>query len=118
MIAFTDFLANNYLWFLVISLVLIFSLIGYFVDQAEQKKGVSMFVKEKPVEKDIHELAVNAANKSITAAVADAVKNGTTVTQETPVMPQNTITEMGNNNQINPTESQNTNPVGFDVLSK
>lgn len=118
MIAFTDFLANNYLWFLVISLVLIFSLIGYFVDQAEQKKGVSMLVKEKPVEKDIHELAVNAANKSLTAAVADAVK-GPTPAEAPSVATQNTITDMGNNNnQINPTPNQNTNPVGFDVLTK
>lgn len=118
MIAFTDFLANNYLWFLVISLVLIFSLIGYFVDQAEQKKGVSMLIKEKPVEKDIHELAVNAANKSINEAVADAAKNNTVMPQNTTVPPQNTITEMGNQNQMNPTQAQNTNPVGFDVLSK
>ena len=39
--AFTDFLANNYLWFLVVTLILVFALIGYFVDQNEQKMGVS-----------------------------------------------------------------------------
>ena len=27
-----DFLLNNYIWFLVISLILIFALIGYLVD--------------------------------------------------------------------------------------
>lgn len=36
---FMDFLVNNYLWFLIISLVLIFALIGYLVDTSEQNKA-------------------------------------------------------------------------------
>ena len=32
---FIDFLVNNYLWFLIISLVLVFALIGYLVDTSE-----------------------------------------------------------------------------------
>ena len=32
--AFIDFLVNNYLWFLVISLILVFALIGYLVGSA------------------------------------------------------------------------------------
>lgn len=35
--SFVDFLVNNYLWFLVISLVLVFALIGYLVDTNESK---------------------------------------------------------------------------------
>ena len=31
-----DFLANNYIWFLVISIILCLSLIGYLVDMKEQ----------------------------------------------------------------------------------
>lgn len=34
---FIDFLVNNYSWFLIISLVLIFALIGYLVDTNERK---------------------------------------------------------------------------------
>ena len=34
---FIDFLVNNYFWFLIISLILIFALIGYFVDVNEKK---------------------------------------------------------------------------------
>lgn len=34
--AIVDFLANNYLWFIVISLILIFALIGYLVDTSER----------------------------------------------------------------------------------
>lgn len=33
---FIDFLVNNYLWFLIISLILVFALIGYLVDTSEQ----------------------------------------------------------------------------------
>lgn len=38
---FIDFLVNNYLWFLIISLILIFALIGYFVDTNEKKDVVN-----------------------------------------------------------------------------
>ena len=36
---FTNFLANNYIWFLIISLILLFALIGYLVDVKEIKSG-------------------------------------------------------------------------------
>ena len=35
---FIDFLVNNYLWFLVITIILIFALIGYLVDTYEKKE--------------------------------------------------------------------------------
>ena len=52
-----DFLLNNYIWFLVISLILIFALIGYLVDATtnkdKQKKKVNPVVpikEEKKIE--------------------------------------------------------------------
>ena len=58
---FIDFLVNNYLWFLVISLILIFALIGYLVDtnekknllhkENEQDNGLNMEVLEDENEK-------------------------------------------------------------------
>ena len=33
-----DFILNNYIWFLVIALILIFSLIGYLVDMTNHIK--------------------------------------------------------------------------------
>lgn len=130
--AFTTFLANNYLWFLVIAIILIFALIGYFVDASEQKKGVSSIFKPKPVEKDIHDLAKAAANKSLNSAINDAgrkdFQNQNTNTSypnynnvNNMEMPQmnNTITEMNaNQNMQNANPNQTSNPVGFDVLSK
>ncbi len=131
--AFTTFLANNYLWFLVIALILIFALIGYFVDASEQKKGVSSIVKQKPVEKDIHDLASKAANKSLNSAINDAnnlnMQNQNAYSSfpnynnipnniEMPQM-NNTITEMNpTQNMQNNNAQQTTNPVGFDVLKK
>lgn len=128
--AFTTFLANNYLWFLVIAIILIFALIGYFVDASEQKKGVSSIVKPKPVEKDIHDLAKSAANKSLNSAINDMGRNYQNQSVNTSYsnnkitnmeMPQmnNTITEMNSNqNMQNLNANQAANPVGFDVLNK
>ncbi|MBE6161772.1 MAG: hypothetical protein E7158_06105 [Firmicutes bacterium] len=36
---FTNFLANNYVWFLIITLILLFALIGYLVDLKDIKTG-------------------------------------------------------------------------------
>lgn len=45
--AILDFLVNNYLWFLIISLILIFALIGYLVDTSEQSNDLPK-MKEAP----------------------------------------------------------------------
>ena len=51
--AFIDFLVNNYLWFLVISLILVFALIGYLVDTNEKKdKDIYLEKKEDNKEKE------------------------------------------------------------------
>lgn len=58
---FVDFLANNYMLFLLISLVLVFALIGYLVDSkkkekiaAEKEKG-EVIVKEEVKEVTLNE---------------------------------------------------------------
>lgn len=119
MTAFTTFLANNYFWFLVIAIILIFALIGYFVDASEQKKGISSIVNQKDDEKDIHDLAKAAANKSLNSAINDAGKidlPNLNSNIQGPPRPQNTITEV-NPYQNNP-NSNTVNQVGFDVLNK
>lgn len=37
---FIDFLVNNYFWFLIISLILVFALIGYLVDTSEKPSKI------------------------------------------------------------------------------
>ena len=39
---FIDFLINNYLWFLIIFLIIIFALIGYLVDSVTPKNKSKM----------------------------------------------------------------------------
>lgn len=46
---FIDFLVNNYLWFIIISVVLIFALIGYLVDTSEKPNRVSKMEDESPI---------------------------------------------------------------------
>ena len=47
--AFIDFLVNNYLWFIIVSIVLIFALIGYLVDTSEKPTQVRKMDDETPV---------------------------------------------------------------------
>jgi hypothetical protein len=56
--AFIDFLVNNYLWFLGISLILLFALIGYLVDTNEKKESVN--IDDINEDNDIKEENTNA----------------------------------------------------------
>lgn len=44
-----NFLANNYIWFLIISLILIFALIGYLVDTKQDER----FSKKIEIDKEL-----------------------------------------------------------------
>lgn len=44
---FIDFLVNNYIWFLIITLTLIFALIGYLVDTNEKKQDGTLIPKSE-----------------------------------------------------------------------
>lgn len=43
---FIDFLVNNYLWFIIIALILVFALIGYLVDTSERTNKKNEFKEE------------------------------------------------------------------------
>lgn len=58
---FVDFLVNNYLWFLVISLILVFALIGYLVDTNEKKDEPERI---KPKESSSNEMNMNFNKES------------------------------------------------------
>lgn len=85
--AFTNFLANNYLWFLIIALLLLFSLIGYFVDQSEQKKGISRFNKQEE-ELDLKSLASMAQNKTLNSVLNYSTINPNSNAQNNVIMDQ------------------------------
>lgn len=69
--SFIDFLVNNYLWFLVISLILVFALIGYLVDTSEKK--VEKKIEERPIEEK-KEIVVNLSQDSQATEVLDDKK--------------------------------------------
>lgn len=118
--AFTDFLVSNYLWFLVISILLVFSLIGYLVDQSEQKKGLSSIHKIREPELNLEELAAMAQNKSLNNAVSDAMRgdmmNQGANNYQAPVQNSNVIQDVSQG--VNGPVVTNSVPVGFDVLTK
>lgn len=63
--AFIDFLVNNYFWFLVISLILVFALIGYLVDTNEKKESVNL---------DNSEMENNQVNLEQSSGLSDLSK--------------------------------------------
>lgn len=69
------FIAQKYVWFIGITLALIFALIGYFVDEHDRKTGISQIDKPKEKEKNIHDLAMNVGNKTLNTVVSDSVRN-------------------------------------------
>lgn len=70
-----NFLVDNYLWFLIISLILIFGLIGYIVDSREKKTPKLHFGEETESEVD---LVVAEEGKSLKELLEenDKVENG------------------------------------------
>lgn len=52
--ALINFFVNNYLWFLIISFVLIFALIGYLVDTSEQKENNKIDLNNNPSNDNIN----------------------------------------------------------------
>jgi len=97
-----NFLVDNYLWFLIISLILVFGLIGYIVDTHEKKTPKLHFGDDEEVNNDTIE-----EDKSL----ADLTEETDTLepevlVEETPVEPQEdamnlTINEAIDNNQEN-----------------
>lgn len=57
-----DFLVNNYIWFLVITLILLFALIGYLVDTKKDER----FTKKIEIDKEIESRLNVAAAANIT----------------------------------------------------
>ena len=108
---FTDFLMNNYLWFLVASIILTFALIGYFVDQHEQKKGVSMINKPKEQEVDLQKLASLAQNKSINSAINESLKKAP-MSKPAPATSPNNVTI------VDTTTNSAAQTVNMNILSK
>ena len=67
--AFTNFLANNYVWFLIVSLILVFALIGYLVDVKEMKNGKRQRKKKEEIK--VVDFSTVDQSKSLNESIRD-----------------------------------------------
>ena len=122
----TNFIINNSTLFIVITAILVFALIGYFVDQNEQKKGISTIIKPKEKELNIKELSSKAQHKSLSSALTDNLNNQNKVSNENANQEQSQMPNQNNgmngqpvNNTITDINSgSNSETIGFNVFKK
>lgn len=67
-----SFLADNYIWFLVITLILVFALIGYMVDIKQDERFTKKIELDKELTRKVE--VAEAANISLNDMVEDAHK--------------------------------------------
>ena len=106
--AFTNFLANNYVWFLIISLILIFALIGYLVDSKEIKSGKK--IKKQQEELKVVDFSTIDQSKSLNQSIKEENKtdlnldnyvNKTNEVNKTTEENLNTLNDSNENNELN-----------------
>ncbi len=89
--AFIDFLVNNYLWFIIISFILIFALIGYLVDTNEKKNKDEKI--DEAIAPDLKNLKIDepqeSANMDMGLNEANEVKKDVIIMSNTPNAPIN-----------------------------
>lgn len=68
-----EFLVNNYIWFIVISLILLFSLIGYLVDNKKDERFTTKIEIDKDVESRLE--IVGATNITLNQMVQKQNEN-------------------------------------------
>lgn len=66
-----DFIVNNYIWFLVISLIIIFALIGYLVDLTNVDKKVKKKINSPIVQEEDKSVKVHPSVEAYTNEVFD-----------------------------------------------
>lgn len=106
--AFTNFLANNYVWFLIISLILIFALIGYLVDSKEIKSGKK--IKKQKEELKVVDFSTIDQSKSLNQSIKEENKtdlnldnyvNKTNEVNKTTEENLNTLNDSNEKNRLN-----------------
>ena len=71
-----NFFVNNYIWFLVISFILIFALIGYFVDTKKDERFSKKIELDKELESKLE--AAGAANITLNQMMKMPAGDGNT----------------------------------------
>lgn len=118
--AIVDFLVKNYMWFLVLTIFLVFALIGYIVELREYNKANVRGGVSKELEKSFERLAASAQNQTLGDALSRANQNF--APQNNQIMPNNIDNQQAAmnvvNTPVNPqTNTQNVNQT-FQILNK
>lgn len=114
--AFTNFLANNYVWFLIISLILIFALIGYLVDSKEIKSGKK--IKKQKEELKVVDFSTIDQSKSLNQSIKEENKadlnldNYVSKTNEVNKTTEENLNTLNNSNENNELNSINLDEAG------
>lgn len=103
-----DFLVDNYLWFLIISLILVFGLIGYLVDTKEKKTPEMNLGNEENLNE--------ASSVSVNNETVEAPLENSSQIVETPVL--NTVSNVEGETQNFEAVSNNINAVSNDSFIK
>lgn len=114
--AFTNFLANNYVWFLIISLILIFALIGYLVDSKEIKSGKK--IKKQKEELKVVDFSTIDQSKSLNQSIKEENKtdlnldNYVSKTNEVNKTTEENLNTLNDSNESNELNSINLDEAG------
>ena len=114
--AFTNFLANNYVWFLIISLILIFALIGYLVDSKEIKSGKK--IKKQKEELKVVDFSTIDQSKPLNQSIKEENKanlnldNYVSKTNEVNKTTEENLNTLNNSNESNELNSINLDEAG------
>lgn len=86
-----DFIGNNYAWFLTVTIILLFALIGYIYDTKRNKNDL-LKKKETELDEEAIEKLVAPEGKSLTDAVTNS-KNINVETKQVELIDQNIVEE-------------------------
>lgn len=114
---FIDFLADNYFWFLLITIFLFLALIGYIVDTKEQNRKGLFGDSGKNAEKNFEELAKAAAeepNKTINMQLEQS-QNSTNINEQSENAKEDSLLKSSDLSPQNVTNSNTIEPVNMMV---
>lgn len=116
-----DFLVHNYMWFLVTTIILIFALIGYLVEEKEYKKASTFGNFSQDIERNFERLAMQAQNQTLGNAImnqGNMASNQNQIYSNQPMQQPANMNGMPMQNQNNMMNQPVQNNSSFQVLQK
>ncbi len=105
-----EFVGNNYAWFLTISIILLFALIGYIVDSKRSKNDLLKKTETEIDENAIQEIMNNTENEG--KSLSDMVSKSKNINPETKgvdLVDENILNKKDETNSTNQTATEPSN---------